>query len=247
MIAYDTVPRDVAVHLGYYVYLYIDPRTNQPFYVGKGKGERVLAHLSATGESRKVQHIETLRQHGLQPRLEVLAHGLPDEETALRIEAAVIDLFGLGQLTNEVRGWKSVQFGRMALPELIAYYAAEPVEIVDPVLLIRVNQKYRHSMPAEELYEITRGVWKLGPRREGAKYACAVFEGVVKEVYAPVAWFPAGTTAYRTRLPEDVELPGRWEFAGEIAESTVRERYLNRRIESYFKKGLQNPVVYVNC
>src|SRR5262245_6652747 len=83
------LPAGVAERLGYYVYLYVDPRSNKPFYVGKGKGQRVLAHLSASGESRKAQVIAELKALGLQPRLEILAHALPSEETALRIEAAI--------------------------------------------------------------------------------------------------------------------------------------------------------------
>src|SRR5690242_20018084 len=39
---------EVAARLGFYVYLYIDPRTGKPFYVGKGQGSRALAHLSAS-------------------------------------------------------------------------------------------------------------------------------------------------------------------------------------------------------
>src|SRR5918994_4259260 len=122
-----SVPSEVARSLGYYVYLYIDPRSDKPFYVGKGKGRRVLAHLSARGESRKAKILGELREAGLQPRLDILAHGLANEETALRIEAAVIDLLGLDDLTNLVRGWRSIQLGRMTLEELISYYAAKPV------------------------------------------------------------------------------------------------------------------------
>ena len=39
-------------------------------------------------------------------------------------------------------------------------------------------------MLANALYEATRGVWKVGERREYAHLALAVFEGVVREVYA---------------------------------------------------------------
>lgn len=32
--------------LNYYVYVYSDPDTHKPFYVGKGKGNRVFNHLT---------------------------------------------------------------------------------------------------------------------------------------------------------------------------------------------------------
>jgi hypothetical protein len=237
----------VAHRLGFYVYLYVDPRSGQPFYVGKGQGQRVLAHLSVSGESRKAKVLAELSQPGLTPRLEVLAHALPSEETALRIEAAVIDLLSLGELTNLVSGWQSVQFGRMPLSQLVTYYAAKPVAITHAALLIRINRLYRHGMPADELYEATRGVWKVGPRRKGAKYAVAVFEGVVREVYEVERWHPAGTLTYRTRVHEVLTRDGRWEFEGVVAPEEIRSLYLDRSVASYFFKGLQSPVLYVNC
>lgn len=94
---------EVANRLGYYVYLYIDPRDGRPFYVGKGKDDRALSHLSEEAESRKCATIAALRAAGLEPRIDILAHALRDEETAFRIESAVIDLFGLDALTNEAR------------------------------------------------------------------------------------------------------------------------------------------------
>lgn len=47
----DRLPAGVAEHLGCYVYLYVDPRDARPFYVGKGKGYRVLDHFSDQHES----------------------------------------------------------------------------------------------------------------------------------------------------------------------------------------------------
>ncbi len=38
-------------------------------------------------------------------------------------------------------------------------------------------------MTPAELYDATRASWKVGARRESAKYALAVFEGIVREVY----------------------------------------------------------------
>ena len=85
----DKLPAEVARHLGHYVYLHIDPRTDQPFYpLAGGQGNRMFAHLDAEGKSRKVQILSELRAANLQPRLDVLAHGLKDADTALRIRGS---------------------------------------------------------------------------------------------------------------------------------------------------------------
>jgi len=243
------IPPEVAGRLGYYVYLYIDPRTHKPFYVGKGQKDRVLTHLSARGESRKAQILNELARTGEQPRIEILAHALPSEETALRIEAAVIDLFGLDDLTNLVSGWRSIQLGRMPLEDLIFYYAAKPVEVADPVLLIRINRLYRHGMSAAELYDATRSAWKLGRRREKAKYAFAVFEKVVREVYEIEGWYHQGATPVQSDVHGNrpPARANRWEFTGRIAPESIRSRYRGGSVATYISKGLQNPVVYVNC
>jgi hypothetical protein len=241
------IPPEVAFHLGYYVYLYIDPRSGKPFYVGKGQGQRALSHLSAEGESRKVRILQELKQQRIVPQIDILAHALPNEETAFRIEAAIIDLFGLDHLSNAARGWRSIQLGRMPLKELVTYYAATPVEIEDPALLIRINKMYRHGMSATELYEVTRGVWKLGERRVRAKFAFAVFEGVVREVYEIHTWHPAGTEHYETRSKTDVTLAGRWEFLGQIASNEIRDKYIDRSVKKYLPAKAQNPVAYVNA
>ena len=240
------IPPEVAHHLGYYVYLYIDPRSGKPFYVGKGQGQRALSHLSAEGESRKARILEELKESGLIPQIDILAHALPNEETAFRIEAAIIDFFGPDILSNAVRGWQSIQLGRIPLKQLITYYAATPVDIDHAVLLIRINKLYRHGMSATELYEATRGVWKLGDRRNKAKYAFAVFEGLVREVYEIISWHPPGSQHYETRSANDLTLKGRWEFRGRIAADEVRSKYVDRSVKKYLSPKAQNPIAYVN-
>jgi uncharacterized protein len=214
--------------------------------VGKGKGRRMLAHLSARDEPRKAKILEELREASLQPRPDILAHALADEETALRIEAAVIDLLGLDDLTNSERGWRSIQLGRMSLEELISYYAAKPVTIEDPVLLIRINRLYRHGMSDKELYEATCGDWNVGGRCERARYALAAFEGVVREIYAIDEWHPAGTLEYATR-DENLSVEGRWEFEGHVASEMLHVRYVGGSVTAYLAKGSQSPIRYVNC
>jgi len=243
------LPTGVSEHLGYYVYLYIDPRTKRPFYIGKGKGNRVLAHLDDARDSAKTRVLAGLQTACLLPEIEILAHGLKDEETALRIEAAAIDILGLGALTNAVRGFKSLQMGRMSLHELAGYYAVHPVKITHPALLVRINKLYRHNMSPIELYEATRGVWKLGARREQVKYALAVFEGVVREVYTIHSWHPARTFPYKTRAVElaNRDVSDRWEFIGQIASEEIRAVYRGGSVKSYLRQGMASPTVYVNA
>lgn len=121
-----------------------------------------------------------------------------------------------------------------------------PVDITEPTLLIRISKNYRQGMSAGELYDVTRGVWKVGERRKRARYAMAVYGGVVLEVYEINGWHHAGTTEYKTCPIEDMQVPGRWEFTGRVAADEVRDKYLGGSVAHYFKLGDRNPVSYIN-
>lgn len=237
-------PDEVATVLKNYVYLYIDPRSNEVFYIGRGVGDRAFAHLEEKDESPKVARILELNEAGIEPRIDILRHGLTVNEAAL-VEAAAIDLIGTAQLTNKVRGFHSSSFGRISTDDLIAVHSAVEAGITHKVLLITINQLYHSNMSAQELYEVTRGVWILGERRNRVEYAFAVFRGVVREVYRIHAWHPAGTTTYETRDAGELRDDDRWEFDGEIA-ADVRDQYVGKSVRGYFGKSNQNPARYVN-
>jgi hypothetical protein len=239
------IPRDVARKLGFYVYAYVNPLDQRIFYVGKGKGQRALAHLQDTAKSNKVATIRQIRAAGRAPDIQIIAHKLANEETALRIEAAVIDALGLPALTNQVRGWKALEFGRTPLAEIVAHYRRRPVNVREPAVLIRINKLYRPGMTAGDLYDATRGVWKIGHKRAEAKLAFAVFDGIVREVYEITEWLPAGST-FSSRYPRGEALRGRWEFVGRLADEKIRRRYVDRDVSHVFAQGAQNPIRYVN-
>ena len=173
---------EVVKKLGHYVYLYIDPFTDEVFYVGKGFGNRAFFHFDDESESAKYDRIRAIRRGGAEPRIEILAHDL-DEPSALGVEAAAIDLLGKRGLTNAVRGWRSGMHGRMTVEQIRAQYAAPEVRIMHPCVLIRINELFRYGMTPIELYDATRGVWRMGPNRKKAAFALAVYDGVVHEVY----------------------------------------------------------------
>lgn len=134
-----------------------------------------------------------------------------------------------------------VTFVSISAP-LFLLTAAKPAAIDDPVMLIRINKLYRPGMSPDELYEATRRAWRArGRRRDTARFACAVFEGVVREVFEIGQW--------RKASPREGEAwkGDRWEFVGKIADESVRSKYLGCPAKSYFTRGARNPITYVNC
>ncbi|MCB1281343.1 MAG: hypothetical protein KDB18_07450 [Salinibacterium sp.] len=235
--------------LGSYVYLYIDPRNDKLFYVGKGRANRCFAHLRTDDGSEKAKILRELHATGKKPQIEILRYGLTDDEASL-VESCVIDLLDLEKLTNKVRGKHWRRGPRGSVEDIRVTLEARPVTITDPVILINIAQLYRPGMSAPELYDSTRHAWKVNPDRHPAKHALAIHGGIVREVYQIACWFPAGTT-YRTNdqhgeRRHDAD-PTRFEFVGHLAEPEIRKRYLHKSVERYFKPGAQNPIKYIKC
>ena len=234
-------------NLAYYVYIYSDPDTREPFYVGKGKGNRVFNHMIQDGENDKINKIKEIRARGKEPIIEILVHGV-DENTAFKVEAAAIDLIGVDKLTNAQRGHHVATYGRIEVNTLNARYASEELfnqDITDNVMMIRVNKYYRNTMLPFELYDITRCCWKVNKEKaDKVKYVFSVYEGMVLEVYAVTQWLPAHSTLQYSAgevLSQDVN---RYEFVGRIAEPEVQNKYKNKSVANLFNKGEQNPIKY---
>jgi hypothetical protein len=124
------------------------------------------------------------------------------------------------------------------------------IKIIEPALLIRTSRLFEQGMSAQELYEITRGVWKIGANREKAEYAFCIANGIVQEIYKIQRWQPAGTTPYETRAMMDANTRGkwmgRWEFIGQVAPDTIRNKYIRKSVAHNFAKGNANPINYLN-
>ena len=233
--------------LKHYVYLYIDPRSGIPFYVGKGKGNRCFSHLKVKTESAKVNIIDELRKLRLKPRIDILKYGL-NEEQALLVEATVIDLLGLKTLTNKVHGHGSKHASRGEVGEIASILDAKNVNIKESVILININRNYRPEMSVHEIYDATRSAWIVGLKREIADYAMSIHRGVIREVFSIASWVQGGTTMRGIdKEGRSREREGRWEFVGQVAENSVRNKYIGRSVAHYYKKGAQNPIMYVNC
>lgn len=222
----------VCERIGYYVYILKDPRNDTIFYVGKGKGNRLFQHVQCALENAtdndKYNLIREVHKDGKEVEHFILRHGL-EEKLSLEIESTIIDLLGIENLTNSVKGHDTWERGLKTVDEVFQHYDAKAVTFDEPCIIININRLYTRGISAQKLYDSTRASWTVGIKRERVKYAIASYRGLVREVYEIEKWQPNGD---------------RWEFIGKVAEDKIRDKYLNQSLENYIKKGGQNPIRY---
>lgn len=239
---------EVIEQLQYYVYRLIDPRNGQTFYVGKGKGNRVFAHVNDAlktynGESyedsdeddvsSKIQQIRDIRNAGLEVIHVIQRYGLTEKE-AFEVEAALIDAYG--ELTNIQSGHASergVNNAEVLQRELSYEEYSEPDF---KYIIIKINERVLQERE-NDIYETVRSAWKVNLKKvQNYKYCFAVLNGVVRNVYIIEEWSPD----HRGR-------DGRYEFSGKEAPDEIRKQFVNKRLpEKYRKKGMASPVLYHN-
>ena len=231
--------------LGCYVYALRDPRTRRIFYVGKGAGNRVYQHAIQAlvvdpregREGLKLRTIKEIHDAGREVGIEILRHGLTEEE-AFAAEAVAMDALRAAgfDLTNLAAGHGSSK-GWAALDELRARYAAPPIDI-DPahrVVLIRISRNFSAGISDADLYRFTRQWWKMRPSRSPV-WAFSVHGGIVRAVFriTPGSW---------TLAPDSSR---RWRWAGK-RDPEMEALYVWRDVSHYLPNGAQNPIRYVHC
>jgi len=227
--------------INYYVYSLVDPRNNKVFYIGKGTGNRIFAHIQGIVEkNRKSEKIELIKDI-LSSELDVIhfiiRHGLTEKE-AYEIESAIIDFIGLENLTNIVSGHYSGNRGIKTVEEIKILYEIEEAEIKEKVMLININNLFKTNMNDEEIYEATRKSWIVSLEKANkCEIVMAVYKGVVREVFICNKW-----EFYEI----DKKGKKRNIFYGEKAKEEIRNKYYLKSVEKYWKKGAQNPIKYVN-
>ncbi|WP_455526909.1 LEM-3-like GIY-YIG domain-containing protein [Huintestinicola sp.] len=236
---------EVIEQLQYYVYRLIDPRNGQTFYVGKGKGNRVYAHINDAlknfdGEnyldtdedevSAKIQQIRDIKKSGLEVIHVIQRYGLTNKE-AFEVEAALIDCYaGLTNIQDGFAPERGVNNAEVLQREL----SYETFEDIDDLkyCIIKIND--RHLSEHGSVYETVRKHWKVNYNRIiKIPYVLASNNGVVVDVFQAEKWY------------ESEDCPGRYMFDGKQAPKEIRALFVNKRLpKHYIKKGLASPVLY---
>lgn len=227
--------------IGYYVYVLVDPRNDKIFYIGKGKGNRIFAHVNGAlenqTESDKIALIREIVNEGMVVQHYIVRYGIEIEDIAFEIEATLIDLLTyekfkhLSQITNIVSGHKSWERGIKTVDELEVLYSAKPLnEIKHNLLLININKTYKKE---KSVYEATRKSWKLSKKKvQLIDYVLAEYKGIIRAVFKPEKWL---RTSDGKRLY----------FEGyEVKDKEILDLYLNKEYTGK-KKGQQNPITYL--
>ena len=251
---------DVCKNLKYYVYAYYNPDVKRgtkediPFYVGKGQNNRCFMHLINDNKNEKSQFINRILTENKYPRIEILRYGIENEKEAYAIEATLIDAFW-PVLTNKHKGHGSSSFGKQSILHLNNILSdADEIPLIDlpeDSLIVRINRSYKDGITLPELYDITRGCWRIAsPIDKKIKYVISVYQGIIKQVFIPEAWLPAESTMrnnYDLNQTQSPKTPDskkiRWEFVGHIAYD--KQDIVGKWI-GCLDSGAQNPCIYTN-
>lgn len=234
----------------------VDPRDKEIFYVGKANGSnRAFSHLAEQkNEPRKNQRIEHIRLAKSEPIIEILRYDIESEQACFDVEATVIDVIGIENLTNAIRGHSTVR-GRRSAEEVERLLGSTPIDVAtieERYMLFFINRSYSPTMTESEIYDCTRQSWyqvshfnRTTTDEHGKlKYstALAVVDSVVVRVYSILAWFPAGSTL-SSRL--GLAASDKWEFVGQKVDD---HHMLNKRLTKGQKElpATQQGFGYIN-
>lgn len=240
--------------LKWYVYKLIDPADNKVFYIGKGKGSRVVDHLKMAvaehhllkdgGMSAKLSKIKEICERTdsdkNRPIHQIICHQLETEAEALRIEAILIQQ--TSDLTNEQVGHNIDDFGSANLQELVWKLDAKPMGAIEhKAILLKIDTTYQLGQEDNDVdnkvYESCQVAWNCSEKTVNkVEVALAIFGDVCVGVFEELEWFPATRKKFPQMAQDQDKKLG---FKGKTAKKEILDKYLNKKIppELRWKRG----------
>ena len=108
-------------------------------------------------------------------------------------------------------------------------------DFTEDVVMVNVHQTYVEGMRPFDLYQVSRGYWKLTLENvEYMQHVLVVFERKVIEVYDVARWYEAGTTMRNPIFVLDDKKDGRVEFVGKPNEDEkFRCKYIGKNAPKF--------------
>lgn len=261
---------DVLVNeaLGSYVYVLQDPKDGVVFYIGKAGGklsqgnQRVHSHFEEAREARKrkaegctdavsekVNKILAIWDRGDDVKWLIIRRNLRDEQEALNVEAAAIDLLKVSSAPNPLNiqvGHRASEHGMLdenGVKSLMAKnFDAEkiPKPIIGKVIILfNIKNALKEEINKGDVYQAARKSWKMGTDIRNTAGVIAI--GVVDQI-SYGAWEISG-------WEKSKEHPNKWEFlkndlSPDVSDSLIWKNF-NKIISlayGYWKQG--NPIAF---
>jgi predicted HNH restriction endonuclease len=111
---------------------------------------------------------------------------------------------------------------------------------------VYLNNKSFNKLSQEEQYDGYRGIWKISKSKaKDLKYAFAIHNNIIKNVYIIDKWHDGNTTTYKTKRinSNDPKIKDRIEFTGKI--DLNMQHFIGKDVSIYYSRGEANPIKYM--
>lgn len=218
---------DVKRYLNYYVYILIDPRNDEIFYVGKGSGNRVFVHENELGVQEKDQRISDILSEGLEVKKYIVHSGMT-EEAALAAEATLINLYTTRKCFDEVN-LTNVQIGHSVIAPCLSVeeynrkfsgssLTKDSFDEEDRIMLVNLSTDSIKLLATEEkVKERMKRRARVPENRELPKNILPVSRGVIVGAFKVVAWKRITNTGKSVR--------NQWEYTELVRNEELFKKY----------------------
>ncbi len=230
------------IQLRYYVYILVDPRNNEVFYVGKGSGNRVFMHESEDRYGEKNSIITNIQESGAEVKKYIVYSGMNEAE-AFAVEAGIINLintassFHFTKLTNEQTPHNTF-LPCLTVDEYDAHYSGKSLEMSDfpdseKMMLVNLKTKSMQVLYSQELIRNKLLFFgSISGNQERPLVLLPVFRGFIVGAYTVLEWKVEEQTTKRTTrqyyVPNTIEI-----------NDALSERYSHKCVSSIMKPNSQ--------
>jgi len=193
----------------YYVYMLVDSRNNQPFYIGKGKGKRYLMHEHENRKDEekneeeykeKIKRIKEIKD-AREKVDHYIVHWNLTEVEAFRAEASLIDFCKFCNKYNVCPSFTNIQGGHdgehgMMLVDGDLRFEDNNLPAFDVkkdhCILIKLKDNDFDTKDKNRIYDRAREAWKIGKdviNGGDARYVLVCHNNRITDIFKVSRWY----------------------------------------------------------